>query len=61
MLTKKPEISGEMPSGGGVLYPGGAESADVAVSWFNRTIHDDNIWAFPLRPVDVGNWESPRR
>lgn len=47
--------------GGCVTYPGGAESADVAVSWFNRTIHNVNIWAFPLRPGDVGNGESPRR
>lgn len=41
--------------GGYILFPGGGEPADVAVSKFYKTIGEVNIGAFPLRPDDERN------
>lgn len=41
--------------GGYILFPGDGEPNDVAVSKFYRTIKEENIGAFPLRPKDKDN------
>ena len=41
--------------GGYILFPGDGEPNDVAVSKFYRTIKEENIGGFPLRPKDKDN------